>query len=159
MGAFSSVADVARAAAGIKPILDIAAPILDKVPESSGNKLMVTSLQGGIEVSNLCFRYGPNMPYVLDGLNLKIKPGESVAIVGRIGCGKSTLVRLLLGFEIPEKGAIYYDGRNLAKLEPRSLRRRIGTVIQDAGLLRGEILSNITLSSQRRLNGRIVPAL
>lgn len=149
MGAFSSVADVARAAAGIKPILDIAAPILDKVPESSGNKLMVTSLQGGIEVSNLCFRYGPNMPYVLDGLNLKIKPGESVAIVGRTGCGKSTLVRLLLGFEIPEKGAIYYDGRNLAKLEPRSLRRRIGTVIQDAGLLRGEILSNITLSSQR----------
>ena len=89
MGAFSSVADVARAAAGIKPILDIAAPILDKVPESSGNKLMVTSLQGGIEVSNLCFRYGPNMPYVLDGLNLKIKPGGE-----RGDCGTDRLRKI-----------------------------------------------------------------
>ncbi len=84
---------------------------------------------------------------MLKDLSLKIHPGEYVAIVGRTGCGKSTLVRLLLGFEKPEKGAVYYDGRDLSSLDLPSLRRKIGTVTQDAGLFRGNIYSNIVITA------------
>ena len=87
------------------------------------------------------------MPYVIDGMDLVIKSGEYVAIVGKSGCGKSTLVRLLLGFETPEKGAIYYDGKDMAGLDLRSLRRRIGAVTQDGSLFQEDVFSNITISA------------
>ena len=64
-------------------------------------------------------------------MNLKIRPGQYVAIVGKTGCGKSTLLRLLLGFEKPQKGAIYYDGKDLDTIDLKSLRRKIGVVMQD----------------------------
>ena len=70
-----------------------------------------------------------------------------MAIVGRTGCGKSTLMRLLLGFEKPEKGAIYYDGKDIESLDLGSLRRRIGTVMQQSGLFQGDIYSNIVLTA------------
>ena len=84
---------------------------------------------------------------MLDDLSLKINPGEYVAVVGRTGCGKSTLVRLLLGFEKPEKGIISYDGRDMEGLDLPSLRRKIGTVTQDAGLFQGDIYSNIVITA------------
>ena len=87
------------------------------------------------------------MPYVVDGMNLKIKAGEYIAIVGKTGCGKSTLIRLLLGFETPERGAIYYDGQDITKLDLRSLRRRIGVVTQNGSLFQGDIYSNIVISA------------
>ena len=87
------------------------------------------------------------MPYVVDGMNLKIRAGEYVGIVGATGCGKSTLMRLLLGFETPQKGAIYYDGQDISKIDLRSLRRRIGTVMQDGSLFQGDIYSNIVISA------------
>ena len=87
------------------------------------------------------------MPLILDNLSLKIRPGQYVAIVGKTGCGKSTLMRILLGFEQPQKGAVYYDGRDLKALDPKSLRRRIGTVMQDGRLFMGDIFSNITISA------------
>ena len=146
-GAFAALTGVALSVAQIKPILDMAEPILKTAPESSENKIMVSSLRGGIELSNVYFRYTENMPYVVDGMSLKIKPGEYVAIVGSTGCGKSTLVRLLLGFETPEKGAIYFDGKDISKLDLRSLRRKIGVVMQDGSLFQGDIYSNIVISA------------
>ncbi|MBQ5427587.1 MAG: ATP-binding cassette domain-containing protein, partial [Oscillospiraceae bacterium] len=131
----------------IKPILEMAEPILKTEPESSENKAMVTSLKGSIELSNVYFRYNENMPYVVDGMSLKIRAGEYIALVGSTGCGKSTLMRLMLGFEMPERGAIYYDGRDMAKLDLRSLRRRIGVVMQDGSLFQGDIYSNIVISA------------
>ena len=86
-------------------------------------------------------------PYILDDLSLKLRPGEYVAVVGKTGCGKSTLVRLLLGFEKPEKGAIYYDSKDINSLDLPSLRRKIGTVMQDAGLFQGDIYSNIVITA------------
>ena len=80
-------------------------------------------------------------------MSLKIKAGEYVAIVGRTGCGKSTLVRLLLGFEKPEKGAVFYDTHDLNRIDPRSLRKQIGVVIQNGQLFQGDIFSNITISA------------
>ena len=146
-GAFASLTGVALSVARIKPILEMAEPILKTEPESAENKKMVTKLNGSIEVSNVFFRYNDSMPYVVDGMNLKIRAGEYIAIVGKTGCGKSTLMRLLLGFETPEKGAIYYDGVDMSKLDLRSLRRRIGAVTQDGSLFQGDIYSNIVISA------------
>ena len=118
-GAFSSLTSVALTVASIKPILEMAEPIMRSEPESAENKAMVTQLSGNIELSN----------------------------VGTTGCGKSTLMRLMLGFETPEKGAVYYDGRDMSKLDLPSLRRRIGVVMQDGNLFQGDIYSNIVISA------------
>ena len=147
MGAFTALNAVALSVANIKPILDMAEPVLKAEPEASVHKEMVTRLSGSIELSNVCFRYTDEMPWVVDGMDLKIRAGEYVAIVGTTGCGKSTLMRLLLGFETPERGAIYYDGKDMTKLDLRSLRRRIGAVTQDGSLFQGDIYSNIVISA------------
>lgn len=146
-GAFMSFTGIAASVAGIGPILEMVSPILKAVPEIDENKHMVTSLSGGVELNHVSFRYKEDMPFVLDNLNLKIHPGQYVAIVGKTGCGKSTLMRILLGFEKPQKGAVYYDGRDLETLDPKSLRRRIGTVMQDGKLFNGEIFANIVISA------------
>ena len=80
-------------------------------------------------------------------MSLKIKEGEYVAIVGKTGCGKSTLVRLLLGFESPEKGSIYFGNKNIENIDLSSLRRHIGVVMQSGGLFQGDIYSNIVISA------------
>ena len=146
-GAFAALTGVALSVAQIKPILEMAEPILKTEPESSENKKMVTSLKGNIELSNVYFRYNETMPYIVNGMSLKIKAGEYIAIVGTTGCGKSTLLRLLLGFETPERGAVYFDGKDISKLDLRSLRRRIGVVTQNGNLFQGDIYSNIVISA------------
>lgn len=147
MGAFTSLAGIVLQIAQIKPVLDMAEPFLKAEPEMSEGREILTRVSGGIELNNVYFRYRDDMPYVVNGLSLKIRPGEYVALVGRTGCGKSTLMRLLLGFEKPEKGAIYYDGKDINKLDLRSLRRKIGAVTQDGGLFQGDIFSNIVISA------------
>jgi ABC-type bacteriocin/lantibiotic exporter with double-glycine peptidase domain len=147
MGAFSSMAGIAISVAGIPPVLEMAEPILKTEPEITAGKEVITRIRGNIELNHISFRYEQNTPFVLDDLSLKIRSGEYVAIVGRTGCGKSTLVRLLLGFEKPEKGAIYYDGHDLNTIDPRSLRRKMGVVTQDGQLFQGDIFSNITISA------------
>ena len=146
-GAFTAYAGIAVSTAEIKPILELAEPILKAEPEAAEEKETVNQLYGSIELTNVSFRYNESMPYVIDGLNLRIHPGEYLAVVGATGCGKSTLLRLLLGFETPEKGAIYYDGRDMRSLDLHSLRRNIGVVTQDGSLFQGDIFSNITVSA------------
>ena len=147
MGAFSSLAGMALSVGRIKPILEMAEPFLKNEPETSDNKEIVTKLSGGVELNNVYFRYSENSPYIVNDLSLKIRAGEYVAIVGKTGCGKSTLMRLLLGFEKPEKGAVFYDGKDLNRLDLCSLRRNIGSVIQSGGLFQGDIFSNIIISA------------
>lgn len=146
-GAFTALAGIALTAAQIKPVLNMVKPFFDAVPEVSDGKQVLTRLSGGIELNNVSFGYSENMPLVIDDLSLKIRPGQYVAIVGKTGCGKSTLMRLLLGFEHPKKGAIYYDGKDLEKIELRSLRRRVGVVMQNGKLFQGDIYSNIVISA------------
>ncbi len=146
-GAFMALSDITLTVARIKPTLDMARPILDAVPEVAEGKQVLTRLSGGIELNNVSFRYRDSMPNVVDDLTLKIRPGQYVAIVGETGCGKSTLMRIMLGFETPQKGAVYYDGKDLAGIDLKSLRRRVGTVMQDGKLLQGDIFSNITISA------------
>ena len=146
-GAFMSLAGIATTIAQFKPILDMAKPIMDAVPEVSEGKLVIERLSGGIELNNVFFRYSENMPLVINNLSLKIRSGQYVAIVGATGCGKSTLMRIMLGFEKPQKGAIYYDGKDLNSIDLKSLRRKIGVVMQNGKLFQGDIFSNITISA------------
>ena len=147
MGAFSALASIATSFASIKPVLEMAEPILKSEPEVTADKEVLTRVNGNIELSHVSFRYDPGTPWVLKNLSLKINAGEYVAIVGKTGCGKSTLVKLLLGFEKPERGAVIYDGRDLNTIDPKSLRRKMGVVIQNGDLFQGDIFSNITLSA------------
>lgn len=146
-GAFTSFVGIALTLAQIKPIMDMAKPILETVPEVSEGKQMIMRLSGGVELNNVSFRYNANMPLVLDNISLKIRPGQYVAIVGATGSGKSTLMRLMLGFETPDKGAVYYDGKDLSTLDLKSLRKKIGVVMQDGKLFQGDIYSNIVISA------------
>lgn len=148
-GAITAIVGIALQAAELKPSLEMLKPLLDEIPEDSGNTHEVTSLSGNIEINNVTFKYEDGQPNVIDDFSVKIRPGQYVAIVGKTGCGKSTLVRLLLGFEKPEKGAIYYDGRDVNTLEKRSLRQKIGVVIQDDKLFNGDIYSNIVICAPR----------
>ena len=146
-GAFLSLASIALLLSGCRPTLEMVRPFFDAEPEASEDKQIITSLDGSIELDNVCFRYDENMPNVLDNLTLKIEPGQYVAIVGSTGCGKSTLMRLMLGFEKPNKGAIYYDGRDLNTIDMKSLRQKIGVVMQNGKLFQGDIYSNIVISA------------
>ncbi len=146
-GAFMSLSGMALSAARIKPILEMAEPFLKAEPETSDNKEIVTSITGGVELDHISFRYDEGLPLVIDDLSLKVRPGEYVAIVGKTGCGKSTLMRLLLGFEKPEKGSVRFDGKDINTLDLPSLRKKIGTVMQDAGLFQGDIYSNIVITA------------
>ncbi|MGN0597182.1 MAG: ATP-binding cassette domain-containing protein [Ruminiclostridium sp.] len=145
--AFMSVAGIASSLASVKPTLEMARPIMEAVPEAADDKEIVTDIRGSIELSNVSFRYDEAMPWVLDNLSLKIKAGEYIAIVGSTGCGKSTLLRVLLGFETPQKGYIHYDRRDITRVDLKSLRRKIGVVMQDGKLFWGDIYSNIVVSA------------
>ena len=146
-GAFMSIAGIATTLAEFKPTIEMAKPIMDAIPEVSEGKLVIERLSGSIELSNVSFRYHENMPNVVDNLSLKIRPGQYVAIVGATGCGKSTLMRIMLGFEKPQKGAVYYDGKDLSCIDLKSLRHKIGVVMQNGKLFQGDIFSNITISA------------
>lgn len=144
-GSFMALAGVALSVAQIRPTLEMVKPLLETVPEITEDKEVLTNLSGAVELNNITFRYSEDMPLVLDDISLKINPGEYVAIVGKTGCGKSTLMRIMLGFETPQKGAVYYDGHDLNHIDLKSLRRRIGTVMQNGKLFTGNIFSNITI--------------
>lgn len=146
-GALTSLGLIIGPASVVRPILETVKPIMETVPEVSEDKTVIDKISGAVELNNISFRYKDNMPMVLNNLSLKIKPGQYVAITGRTGCGKSTLMRILLGFETPQKGAVYYDGRDLSKIDLKSLRSRIGTVMQDGQLFSGDIYSNIAISA------------
>ncbi len=126
------------------PLYQRLKPLLETAPEDHHGKADPGRLSGRIELAQVRFRYGPEAPLILDGIDLSIEPGEFVALVGPSGSGKSTILRLLLGFETPTSGTVRYDDRNLADLNVEKLRRQnLGVVLQDSGLLPGTLLSNI----------------
>lgn len=118
-------------------------PILDAEPEVTRNKIEAGLLTGLVEVENLQFAYATGAPLVLKDVSFTVEPGQSVALVGASGCGKSTVVRLLLGFETPLQGGIYYDGQDLSALNTASVRSQIGVVLQNGQLMAGDIFTNI----------------
>ncbi|MEE0970543.1 MAG: ATP-binding cassette domain-containing protein, partial [Clostridia bacterium] len=145
--AFFSFIEITVAAAEIKSKIEDINLFFETEPEISSEKQVLTKISGGIELCNVSFRYADEMPDVIDNISLKISPGQYVAIVGKTGCGKSTLMRLMLGLEKARKGVIYYDNKDIEKIDLKSLRQKIGVVMQDGKLFHGDILSNITIAS------------
>ncbi len=104
-------------------------------------------LRGAMEFRDVEFTY-PNQPLpALDGVSFSIRPGERVAIIGKIGSGKSTIEKLILGFYQPQKGAIRIDGTDMKQIDPADLRRNIGYVPQDVFLFFGTVRENIAMGA------------
>ncbi|RVU14977.1 NHLP bacteriocin export ABC transporter permease/ATPase subunit [Methylobacterium oryzihabitans] len=138
-----SLGAVLPALLSLQPLYARAKPLLQAVPEARGRCGAAPELSGRLAVRDLVFRYRPDGPAILDGVSLRVEPGEFVAIVGASGSGKSTLLRLLLGFEAPTRGTIAYDERDLAALDVRAVRRQLGVVLQNGRIQNGTILDTI----------------
>jgi ATP-binding cassette subfamily B protein len=135
---YSTVRRAGVALEGVCAILDAPDPVAD---QPDARDLAVT--QGAVRFENLSFDYGDGRP-VLHDLTLEVAPGETVALVGPSGCGKTTLVSLLERLHAPTAGRILVDGCDIRGCTQRSLRRQIGTVMQDVHLFNDTILANIS---------------
>ena len=145
--AFTALSTLAISTATVKPILKLLKPLFDAVPESNSNAEVINELHGNIELQNITFNYSENAKSIFENLNLKINKGDYVAIVGHTGCGKTTLVRLLLGLEKPTQGKVLFDDKDIESISKNSLRQHIGTVMQDGKFFAGTIYDNIAISN------------
>lgn len=112
----------------------------DRVPDK-GNAA-VLSPKGTVDLKDVCFRYVPDRP-LIEGFNLHVKPGQRIAIVGPTGCGKTTMINLLMRFYDVNSGAIFVDGTDIRDATRHSLRKSFGMVLQDTWLKAGTIRDNI----------------
>ncbi len=121
--------------------------LLEETPEKNHPLQQTPSLEGGvIEFRNLNFQYSSHLPMVLKDIHLSIPSGEKVAIVGRTGSGKTTLISLLQKFYLAPEGTIFIDGRSISEMNNQELRRKMGVVQQDNFIFKGTIASNIRLA-------------
>ena len=118
-------------------------PILSAPCEVSDAKIDPGQLEGAVELAHVDFRYVDGGRKILDDLSLRAEPGSFVALVGPSGGGKSTVFRILLGFETPESGAVTYDGQDFASLDALAVRRQLGVVLQSGRLSSGSLLDHI----------------
>lgn len=125
------------------PIFERIEPILDCMPEVHSVKRDPGLIKGNIEVDHVLFKYKQNAPLILKDVSLKVAQGEFVAIVGPSGSGKSTLLRLLLQFETPLSGSIFFDDQSINDLDINMVRRQIGVVLQNSSIFPGSIFENI----------------
>ena len=143
MGSVGSwAAGVSEALIAIPPLQRLR-PLIASPTEIPDDRQPPGELSGSVELARVSFRYLANGPLVLDNVSLKIAPGEYVAVVGPSGSGKSSLFRLLLGFERAELGAVFYDGKSIETLDASALRRQLGVVLQNAKLANGNLYENI----------------
>lgn len=108
--------------------------------------ITLPSIKGSVRAENLCFKYTPNGPMVIDRLNLNIPTGKSVGIVGRSGSGKSTVTKLIQRLYLPNEGTIYIDDIDVRHMNPTWLRNNIGIVLQENYLFSGTIRENIAIA-------------
>ena len=120
-----------------------AKPILQAQPELAKNKLNPGKLTGLVQLKKVSFRYSSQGNLILNQVNIEAQPGEFIALVGASGSGKSTIFRLLLGFENPQSGMIKYDGQDLSKLDLSAVRRQMGVVLQNGRVNSASIFDNI----------------
>jgi ATP-binding cassette subfamily C protein LapB len=113
----------------------------------SANRLSSILQEGGIEMRDVAFTYPGQRRSALNGLTARIKPGERVAVIGRIGSGKSTIARLLVGLYQPEEGSVSLNGIDLGQYNPSDLRRHVGYVGQENFLFSGSIRENIAVGA------------
>jgi ATP-binding cassette subfamily C protein len=152
VGAMQALADASLSLLRAVPIYERVKPILNTIPETDESKAHPGKLRGELSVSHLNFRYHDDGPWIIKDVTFTLKPGEFVAFVGGSGCGKSTMMRLLLGFEKPALGAIYYDGQDLSTLDVKAVRQQLGVVLQESRVLPTDIYRNIVGTSSHTMD-------
>jgi subfamily B ATP-binding cassette protein HlyB/CyaB len=127
-------------------------------PGYNPGRATLPALQGEVHFEHVSFRYAPDRPKVLDDIDLQVRPGEVIGIVGHSGSGKSTLTKLIQRLYIPESGRVLIDGIDLALVEPAWLRRQVGVVLQENTLFNRSVRENIALANPALEMGAIVQA-
>lgn len=144
LASLTQVTGSVTSAIAVVPMFTRLRPILQEPPEISALSTDPGELSGAIEVSHVTFGYSKDAPPVLDDVSFQVRPGEFVAVVGASGGGKSTLLRLLLGFEKPDAGTVLYDEQDLSSLDTAAVRRQCGVVLQQVQPINGSIFEAIT---------------
>lgn len=129
----------------------------ESVTPDRENAVVLSHPKGEVEIRNLAFSYSPDKPLITD-LNLKVSPGMTVAIVGPTGCGKTTLINLLMRFYDADSGEILLDGTDILDITRSSLRQNIGMVLQDTWLKSGTIAENIRLADPNATDDEVIEA-
>ncbi|MFL6661984.1 MAG: type I secretion system permease/ATPase [Rhizobacter sp.] len=145
---------------GARTALDSLNRIMDKPVERPPGETFIQrpQLRGDIEFRNVRFSYPNRQDSALDGLSFKITAGERVALIGRVGSGKSTIQRLMMGLYQPTDGAVLLDGIDLRQLDPADVRRNCGHVSQDVTLFYGTLRDNIAFGMPYADDSAIVAA-
>ncbi len=125
------------------PVIQNVEPLLTAVPDDPTRRTTPKDIDGSMELSHVSFNYDKYGRTVLHDISLRIEPGQSVGIVGLSGCGKTTLMKLMLGLYQPVGGQIYFGGYDLSTVDTQFLRRQLGVVMQSGELSYGSIYQNI----------------
>lgn len=133
--------------------------LIEETPElpDKADATELENVKGSVEINNLCFSYNPDRE-LLKNININVEPGKTVAIVGPTGCGKTTLINLLMRFYDPNNGAISVDEVNTQDVTRQSLRQNFGMVLQDTWLKSGTIADNIRLGKTDATDDEIIEA-
>jgi len=134
--------------------------VLNEIPDIVDDEepFDVQKLNGSIEIQNLSFQYGPHLPYALKNINVKVQSGETLAVLGRTGDGKTTLVNLLLRLYDATEGSILIDGMDIRKIPLKVLRENIAYVPQDSMLFSDTIERNISFGRRSASKEEIIQA-
>ena len=146
LGPASQIVGLLMQYQGARTALESLNKIMDNEVERPEGKTFIQrpQLKGEIEFRNVKFNYPNRDDAALEGISFKIAPGEKVALIGRVGSGKSTIQRLIMGMFRPTDGAVLLDGIDLRQLDPADVRRNVASVSQDVTLFYGSLRENIT---------------
>ncbi len=147
------IAEMQNALACAQRVFDL----IEEEPQKAENPVDIGDVKGKVEIQNLSFSYDPERPLIKD-LSLKIKPGMRVAIVGPTGCGKTTLINLLMRFYDVNQGDILIDGKSIYEITRSSLRQSFGMVLQETWLRSGTIKENIKFGKEDATDEQVIAA-
>ena len=131
-------------AKGVESVNSIGEVLLEEDIEKNEGKEVLDDVKGEFEFNDVYLKYSEDGRNVLNGLNLKVKQGETIALVGESGAGKSTILNLVIGFNFANSGQVLLDGKDLSKIDLRSYRKHLAVVPQTSILVSGKIRDNIT---------------
>ncbi|RRS04078.1 type I secretion system permease/ATPase [Aquabacterium soli] len=145
---------------GARTALESLEQIMEKPVERPEGKTFIQrrELKGEIEFRNVSFAYPNRQDAALDGLSFKINAGEKVAFIGKVGSGKTTIQKLVLGLYQPKEGSVLLDGIDMRQLDPADVRRNLGYVSQDVTLFYGSLRDNITFGMPHAVDESVVAA-